>query len=296
MPCTPHRPRQDCSTGQAEAILGEDPSVAHLRGTIRGMRDRVPAGISEDWPVVQACNDTVVPTADECALIEGIAGGDHPAQDQHRCELVAGHRGPHHALAQIANHHETWLAWDDFGLREFRSHRGCPLEIPLAQQGMGTTLICMLFDGHEGPHPCGIGIDLWWWGTDDLAALVGAGHNASAGPADEVGGRLAGARRMQSVRRGGRADSELGALGQVDRTRDRAIFRQIADGLRAAVAAGLYGPDDALPSESVLIAHFGVARMTVRQALQVLREEGLVRTVPGRGVFVRARPEFGGRA
>lgn len=258
------------------------------------MRDDLPAGISEDWPIVQACNDTVVPTADECALIDGIAGGDHPAQDQYQCELIDGHRGPHHSLAQIANHHETWLAWDASGQREFRSYNGCPLEIPLAQQRRETALACMLFEGHEGPHPCGI--DLWWWGTDNLAALVGAAHNTgTAVLAGEVGGRRAGARRMQSARRAGRADSELAALRQVDRTLDRAVFRQIADGLRAAVAAGLYGPDDALPSESALIAYFGVARMTVRQALQVLREEGLVRTAPGRGIFVRARSEIGGR-
>lgn len=258
------------------------------------MREHLPAGISEDWPIVQACNETVVPTTDECVLIDGIGDGDHPAQDQYRCELIDGHRGPHHSLAQIANHHETWLAWSNSGLREFRSYNSCPLEIPLAQQRRETTFACMLFDGHEGPHPCGI--DLWWWGTDNLAALVGAASNTgTAVLTGEVEGRRVGARRMQSARRAGRDGSDLAALGQVDRTRDRAVFRQIADGLREAVAAGMYGPDEALPSEVTLIAHFGVARMTVRQALQVLREEGLVRTAPGRGVFVRARSKISGR-
>lgn len=248
------------------------------------MREDLPAGIgiSEDWPIVHTCNGWLVPTADECSLVESISGGDHPPHDQYWCELLAGHRGPHYALAQIADHHETWLAWDTSGLREFRSHNGCPLEIPLAQQGMDTVLVCSLFDGHEGPHPCGI--DLWWWGTANPAALVGAVQGASVG-----------LRRTTSARQTRRAGGGLAALGQVDRSRDRPVFRQIADGLRAAVTAGLYGPDDALPSEAALIAYFGVARMTVRQALQVLREEGLVRTAPGRGIFVRARSEIGGR-
>jgi GntR family transcriptional regulator len=45
-----------------------------------------------------------------------------------------------------------------------------------------------------------------------------------------------------------------------------------------------------LPSETKLIDYFGVARMTVRQALAELRAEGLVIAEHGRGVFVRERP------
>ncbi|WP_067474771.1 GntR family transcriptional regulator [Nocardia amamiensis] len=79
-------------------------------------------------------------------------------------------------------------------------------------------------------------------------------------------------------------------LGAVDRTDPRAPYRQIADLLREAISAARLAPGDQLPSEAELIGHFGVARMTVRQAVQELRSEGLVYAQQGRGVFVRANP------
>jgi len=45
-------------------------------------------------------------------------------------------------------------------------------------------------------------------------------------------------------------------------------------------------PGDAAPSERELVARFGVARMTVRQALDALVAEGLLERMPGRGTFV----------
>lgn len=75
-------------------------------------------------------------------------------------------------------------------------------------------------------------------------------------------------------------------LGFIDRGAERAPYRQIADFLRAAVQQKAYQPGDRLPSEAALVAHFGVARMTVRHAIRQLRNEGLVRSEHGRGVFV----------
>lgn len=48
-------------------------------------------------------------------------------------------------------------------------------------------------------------------------------------------------------------------------------------------------PGTATPSERELVARFGVARMTVRQAMDTLVAEGLLERVPGRGTFVRER-------
>ncbi|GAB4659576.1 GntR family transcriptional regulator [Mycobacterium avium subsp. hominissuis] len=79
-------------------------------------------------------------------------------------------------------------------------------------------------------------------------------------------------------------------LGQIDRADDKPPYRQIASMLREAISSGRLDAGERLPSEAELIKHFGVARMTVRQAMQVLGSEGLVVTQHGRGVFVRPTP------
>jgi GntR family transcriptional regulator len=79
-------------------------------------------------------------------------------------------------------------------------------------------------------------------------------------------------------------------LGRVDKTSDIPAFRQIAASIRGAVRRGDLAPGDKIPSESQLMEHFGVARMTVRQALADLRGEGLLVSEHGRGVYVRHRP------
>jgi GntR family transcriptional regulator len=79
-------------------------------------------------------------------------------------------------------------------------------------------------------------------------------------------------------------------LAQLDRSDDRSPYLQIAAALREAIQLGRLGPGDKLPSETELTQHFGVARMTARQAIQELKTEGLVMSEHGRGVFVRAAP------
>lgn len=53
-------------------------------------------------------------------------------------------------------------------------------------------------------------------------------------------------------------------------------------------------PGAPAPSERELVNRFGVARMTVRQALEALVAEGLLERMPGRGTFVSG-PVFGSR-
>jgi GntR family transcriptional regulator len=79
-------------------------------------------------------------------------------------------------------------------------------------------------------------------------------------------------------------------LGAIDSARDRAVFRQIADRLREAIEQGRLPESERIPSETMLVEHYGVARMTVRHAIAVLQSEGLVVAEHGRGVFVRPRP------
>ena len=76
----------------------------------------------------------------------------------------------------------------------------------------------------------------------------------------------------------------------IDPASDRAVYKQIADHLRAAIAQGRLGAGDQLPSEAQMMAHYGVARMTARNALRLLQDEGLITAEHGRGVYVRTRP------
>lgn len=65
-----------------------------------------------------------------------------------------------------------------------------------------------------------------------------------------------------------------------------ARFRQIADELRERIALGDVGAGASLESEAALGSRYDVSRMTVRKALETLREEGLVQSRQGAGWFV----------
>jgi GntR family transcriptional regulator len=64
------------------------------------------------------------------------------------------------------------------------------------------------------------------------------------------------------------------------------VYVQVADILRARIESGQLLPDRPVPSETQLQQEFGVARGTARKAIAVLREQGLVVTVMGRGSYV----------
>ena len=76
----------------------------------------------------------------------------------------------------------------------------------------------------------------------------------------------------------------------IDPASYRAVYKQIADHLRDVIARRGLAEGEQLPSEAQLMEHYGVARMTIRNALRVLLDEGLVTAEHGRGVYVRARP------
>jgi GntR family transcriptional regulator len=67
----------------------------------------------------------------------------------------------------------------------------------------------------------------------------------------------------------------------------RPRYRAVADELRQRVLAGAIPPGALLPSESALIREFGVSRGTIREAIALLRAEGLVVTEHGRGTHAR---------
>jgi DNA-binding GntR family transcriptional regulator len=71
------------------------------------------------------------------------------------------------------------------------------------------------------------------------------------------------------------------------------LYVQLADILREMIMSGVLEPRSPLPSESYLQQEHGVARGTVRQAVGILRDEGLVVTISGRGTFVTVRDPEG---
>lgn len=73
-----------------------------------------------------------------------------------------------------------------------------------------------------------------------------------------------------------------------------APYHQIAAAIRADIASGRLRVGDKLPSRAELAAAHQAAPMTVQNALRQLREEGLVRSEQGRGVFVAALPAVAG--
>jgi GntR family transcriptional regulator len=65
------------------------------------------------------------------------------------------------------------------------------------------------------------------------------------------------------------------------------VYQQLATILRARIESGDLAPNRPIPSETALQQEHGVARGTARRAVAILRDEGLVVTVQGRGTFVR---------
>jgi GntR family transcriptional regulator len=70
-----------------------------------------------------------------------------------------------------------------------------------------------------------------------------------------------------------------------------ARYLQLADDLRARIAAGEFAPGDLLPSEPRLVQDYEIGRITVRQAVAVLRAERLVEHERGVGIRVREPQE-----
>jgi len=80
------------------------------------------------------------------------------------------------------------------------------------------------------------------------------------------------------------------AVGTIDRLSGVPAYRQIAEHLRSAIRRGDYPPGSKLPSERQLVAQSGTSNRTVREALALLRSEGLIESRHGLGVFVRRPP------
>lgn len=66
----------------------------------------------------------------------------------------------------------------------------------------------------------------------------------------------------------------------------RPYYLQLADELTRAIGAGEYVARDRFPTEAALTAQFGLSRVTVRRALSILEDRGLITRRPGAGTMV----------
>jgi GntR family transcriptional regulator len=83
---------------------------------------------------------------------------------------------------------------------------------------------------------------------------------------------------------------------RVDHESPEPVYRQIADIIRGRIEEGQetgratetsYPPGTAVPSIERIRQETGCAVLTIRKAIKLLADEGLVTIVPGKGTFVR---------
>ena len=73
---------------------------------------------------------------------------------------------------------------------------------------------------------------------------------------------------------------------EIDSTGPKLVYVQVADWITGRIERGELRPGHKLPAERDLASEIGVGYMTVRRAMRLLRERGLIVTVVGRGTFV----------
>jgi GntR family transcriptional regulator len=69
----------------------------------------------------------------------------------------------------------------------------------------------------------------------------------------------------------------------------RLVYEQVAEHIAARIEAGELRPGQKMPPERDLATEYGVAYNTVRKAMKLLRERGLIVTMHGRGTYVAER-------
>lgn len=84
-----------------------------------------------------------------------------------------------------------------------------------------------------------------------------------------------------------RDSRQTGPMDRIDREAYEPAYAQLVNILRHHVADGIFRPGDQLPSEAQLCQRYQVSPMTVRRAINILADQGVVSTAQGRGTFVK---------
>ena len=70
---------------------------------------------------------------------------------------------------------------------------------------------------------------------------------------------------------------------------DKALYETIFENLRDEINTGKYKVGEILPSENALAKRFSTTRMTVRNALTLLRNEGYIYSLAGKGYYIKEK-------
>jgi GntR family transcriptional regulator len=84
--------------------------------------------------------------------------------------------------------------------------------------------------------------------------------------------------------------SLVDSVGLIEPSSPVPLYFQIANVIQARIFGGTLQAGAPIGTEKELAAEFGVSRITVRKALEVLRADGLLRVERGRGTFVSDSP------
>lgn len=68
------------------------------------------------------------------------------------------------------------------------------------------------------------------------------------------------------------------------------VYMEVADAIARKIADGTLPVGARLPGEQDMAREHGIATHTARRAVRVLRERGLVATLPSKGTYVVAAP------
>ena len=84
-------------------------------------------------------------------------------------------------------------------------------------------------------------------------------------------------------------DTNMRVASHLARQNLTSMYEQIATTLREEALSGLYDPTGKLPSEADLCTRFSVSRITVRQALAKLTQEGTIQRKQGKGSYLAGK-------
>lgn len=80
-------------------------------------------------------------------------------------------------------------------------------------------------------------------------------------------------------------------MTEIDPELDVPVYVQLAAIIRARIDSGEIPPRRAIPSKRTLGQEFGVSSGTVERAVRMLKDEGYLRTVTGRGLYATSPGE-----